>query len=177
MNKYLRVFLITGAFFGTCMGLFASLFVGIYRGMFLGLEAGGLSGLSMTIYVFLLIKIRRLTDEETQVHQIREIELRLPVNKVFEFCFKSVDLFERHKFKEIDASQGKIVARISPKSTSFDCIIQFNIRAISENRTEIKISSKSILPTALIDFGINYGIVKKIEQFLKEKEAQNNIFN
>jgi len=172
MNKYLKVFLALGISSGVGAGLLTYLLLGIDAGIFMGLRFGVLYSLIMTIYFFFLIKRKGLSDEETQVHQICEIELSLPYDEAFRLCLKSLDLFKKHKIKENNFSQGKIVVEIRITSTFFGIIvISFYIARISSSKTHIKISSKPKIPTALIDLGANYNTVKKIEQFLKENEV------
>lgn len=102
------------------------------------------------------------------VHQVRNIELNLPYNKVFNLCIESLNLIKRCEIEEKDSSQGKIIAKVGVNWMTSGDIISFKIHKINDNKSQVEVSSKPRMPTVIIDWGKNLENVETISSFLRE---------
>ena len=110
----------------------------------------------------------------TNVYHFRNIELKLPYDKVFNLCIESLKMFKRYKIKKEDYSYGKIIAITGITWKSWGEVISFAIHKIDNNKIQVIISSKPILCTTLVDYGKNLENVEKIVAFLQEKNRAYN---
>jgi len=174
MNIYLKLFLAMGIPFGIFMGIFDSLQYGFFSGLIGGLFAGIFFGFFMSLTSGSLHSqsVKRMpygnSEEAMGVHHVRNVELRLPYDDVFNICIESLNLIKKFKIQKEDRSQGKIVARISVSWQIWGDMISFDVCRIDNNRTQVIVSSKPVVRTTLVDYGRNLENVERITEFLKK---------
>jgi hypothetical protein len=175
MNIYLKLFLAAGIPFGIFMGIFYSLQYGFPSGLVAGLFVGILFGVFMSLILGFLHSwsVKRMpsgkSEEAMGVHHVRNVELRLPYDKVFNLCVESLRLITKCKIQKEDHSQGKIVAKAGMTWKTWGDIISFEVRKIDNDRTQVMVSSRPAVRTTLVDYGKNLENVERISAFLKEQ--------
>ena len=101
---------------------------------------------------------------------MRVIELECPYDEAFKLCTLAVNVVRgRPRILSRDKSRGLITAKTGITRDSWGEIITFNIRRISDNRTRIEISSRSVIYVQILDSGKNFENIEKITAFLREK--------
>lgn len=187
---YIRLFLATAIPFGIIFGIIVGIYLVFqygYRYGFLGLGAGLFAGILYGGFMSLIggslhvWSVKRMSygksveiKDITNVHHFRNIELKLPYDKVFNLCIESLKMFKRYKIKKEDYSYGKIIAITGITWKSWGEVISFAIHKIDNNKIKVIISSKIILCTTLVDYGKNLENVEKIVAFLQEKNRAYN---
>jgi hypothetical protein len=174
MNIYKRLFLATVIPFGIIMGIclmFQYGFLGFVAGLFGGIFYGGFMSLILgSLHIWSVKRISyRKSKDITNVRHSRNIELQLSYDKAFNLCIESLKIFKKYKIKEENYSYGKIVAITGMTWKSWGEVISFDVHKTDNNRIQIIISSKPVLPTTLVDYGKNLENVERIVVFLKEK--------
>jgi hypothetical protein len=74
----------------------------------------------------------------------------------------------RARIARVDEESGLIQARIPMSVWSWGHIISINVASDKENRSEVRISSDSMMPSIVIDFGANARVVRNIVSRLFE---------
>lgn len=175
MNRYLKLFLGTGIPFGIFMGISNSFRYGFPSGLVEGLFAGIFFGGFMSLILGFLHSrsVKRMpsgkSEEAMDVHHLRNVELWLPYDKVFNLCVESLRLIKKCKIQKEDISQGKIVAKASMTWKTWGDVISFDVRKIDNDRTQVIVSSRPAVRTTLVDYGKNLENVERISSFLKEQ--------
>lgn len=177
MNIYLKIFLITGIALTVFMGIFYAVEFGIVPGVVGGTIAGVLYGTFMSLILgsWHRWSVKRITSDRSEaamkVRHLRNIELKLPYDRAFTLCIRSLDLIKKCQIKQQDRSQGKIVARTSMTWNTFGNVILFKVLSINEEQSRVEILSKPWVPTTLIDFGENLQNIATIADFIEKKSA------
>ena len=173
LNLYLKLFLGTGIPYGLLMGALYSLKLGFLPGLIGGLFAGLLFGCFMTLILGLwhTLSVKRMgyaksDDEAMGVHHIRNIELPLGYGRVFDLCIASLNVIKKCKIRKEERSEGNIEVKTGITWKSFGERISFNICEINDSKTQVKVSSRPAIRTAVVDFGRNLDNVEKIIGFL-----------
>jgi hypothetical protein len=174
MNKFIKVFIGTGAPFAIILGLFFCLQFGIYFGILSGFAAGICFGFIMASLLWITDRLFGNREDcrknNKGVKQSAELSMELSFEKVFELCLKSLEKIKKCEIKEAEQSKGIITAHSGTTWKTWGEIINFEIVNNEDSKkTCIKISSSPLVSTTLVDFGKNYENVKKISDFLKEK--------
>jgi hypothetical protein len=68
----------------------------------------------------------------------------------------------RASIARVDEESGLIQARIPMSVWNWGHIVSINVVSDKENRSEIRISSDSMMPSIVLDFGANARVVRKI---------------
>lgn len=109
--------------------------------------------------------------ESKSVHQTRELELRLPDDKVFDLCMASLSLV-RGMVQQEERSMGRLVAKTGFSWKSNGEIIDFTLTKLEDEHTRVVISSKPAISITLVDWGRNKQNIERISEFLKKREAE-----
>ena len=116
--------------------------------------------------------VRKLPFAESKkaigVHQVRNVELSLPYDETFTLCLRSLNSIEKSRVQRKNRSQGKIVAKTGMTWKTFGDTISFKLFEVNNEQTQIKVSSKPIVPTTLVDYGTNLENVEKIIRVIEE---------
>ena len=176
MNRNLKIFLAGGIPFGIFTAVLFSYLYGIKLGLSGGLISGSIFGFVMFIILGFLHsraveKIAGdISEESMATCQVRNIELPLPYDRAFDLCIKSLSLISRCRVQEEDRSQGKIMARSSVNWKTWGDTISFEITGISDEKTAVKVSSRSTARSTIVDYGKNLENVKTIVSFLEKSK-------
>lgn len=119
-----------------------------------------------------LSKNRAETD--FSVKQERIVVLLLTAEKAFDLCVESVSYVEKSKLKIEDRAKGFIKAKVRMNFHSFGTEITFNLAQIGENLTEVKIKTRPVVRTTVVDYGESLKTIEKLAEFLKLKDAEIN---
>ena len=90
-------------------------------------------------------------------------------DEAFRLCLESVSALKKGKVKFADIEGGYIRAKTGISWNSFGNIIEFRLKSITENATEIEVSTKPSLGTTLIDYGESVEIIETIKKSFAEK--------
>ncbi|MBI5665644.1 MAG: hypothetical protein HZC49_11260 [Nitrospirae bacterium] len=176
MNRNLKIFLANGVPFGAFMG---TLFSNRY-GISTGIQGGLMSGLVFGFLMFIILgflhsrAVRKIsgssTGESMSTFQVRTIKLRLPFEKAFDLCIKSIGMIRRCRVLEQDRSHGKIIAKSSVNWKTWGDTISFDIVGTSDEVTDIKVSSRPTSWSTIVDYGKNLENVESIVSFLRKAQ-------
>ena len=180
MNRYLKlhlkIFLVTGIPFGIFMGIFYSLKYGFPSGLIAGLfREGIIFGVFMSLILGFLHSwsVKRMpygkSEESLGVYHVRNVELRLPHDKVFNLCIASISSIKKCKIQTEDRSQGKIIAKAGSNWKTWGDVISLEVHKTDNYRTQVVVSSRPTVRATLVDYGKNLENVKIISSFLKEQ--------
>ena len=175
MNRYLKLFLATGIPFGIVMGVLYLLQHGFLEGLIAGLFSGLFFGGFMSLILGTLHSwsVKRILPEKPKpsmgVHHVRNLELQVSYDKVFDLCIESLNLIKRCKIRKENRPQGKIDARAGITWKTWGDVILFDVRKIDIDRTQIIVSSRPAVRTTLVDYGKNLENVERISSFLEEQ--------
>ncbi len=173
MNRYLQLFLAMGIPFGISMGVLFSFPFGIPSGLVAGVAAGIFFGGAMSLILGFLHSrsVKRISsgqsEEAMDVHHVRDVHLRLPYDKAFDLCIKSLSLIKKCKIRNEDRSQGKIAARAGMTWKTWGDVISFDVRKMGKDGIQVEISSEPALRMTLVDYGKNLENVETLVGFLK----------
>jgi hypothetical protein len=134
----------------------------------------GIFGLFAALYHTLTVR-RRPSGKfkgALKVHQVRNIELMLPYDKVFDLCFQAA-FVSGGKIYINDQGRGKILARTGRSLYSWGETIFFNLDRSDAEKTKVRVSSKPRLLANPVDYGSNLDNVEAIVNFLKLKVQEN----
>jgi hypothetical protein len=102
------------------------------------------------------------------VFHVRNIELLLSFERVFDLCVESLRLIPKCKIEEENRFQGIINAHAGMTWKTWGDRISFRISKIDGSKTEVEVSSRPIVKTTLVDYGKNLENIERITTFLKE---------
>lgn len=123
-------------------------------------------------------KIRKLKAKDNKeafaVRQKRNVVLFTNFAKAFDLCLESVGVLEGAKIKHENKLQGIIKVRTKMNWRTFGNRITYKLNNLTENTTEIEISTEPIPKTALVDYGEGFRLVKQINNFLDEENERIN---
>ena len=92
---------------------------------------------------------------------VQTIQVEAPLETVFDICIKTIEKIPAKVLKS-DKTHGVIVAKTHMSLRSFGEKISVNLNKLTENSTQVQISSKSLVPTTIINSGENQDNVTRI---------------
>ena len=95
----------------------------------------------------------------------------LSYEKAFELCREAIESINPSKIKIEDQENGVFEIRTRMNWESFGTIVRLNLIKIGENITEVRISTRPIPRTVLVDYGEGWKYSEHIVNYLKEKDA------
>lgn len=105
----------------------------------------------------------------TSVVQERDVDLELKMEDAFEFCKVATSTIKGTKITFEDLSRGVICAKTPLNISTWGDVIEFELRKITDEMTNVRVKSKPALATTVIDYGKNLENINKITSFLKRK--------
>jgi hypothetical protein len=113
------------------------------------------------------------------VRQRRTLVVLVNYEKAFELCREALLSLERGKIKTKDLQNGTIhgVNALDWKTfwkNKFWGTIDFNLKKINENLTEIEISIDPMMQTMIVSNGQSWKIAEDLCDYLREKDAEIN---
>ena len=116
-------------------------------------------------------------EKDFEIQQTKSIFLLCNYHETFNLCLESVTFLKKGNVTLANQENGLITAKTGMTWNSFGTNIEFSLKSITENATEITILAKPILATTLIDGGESVEAVKTISDFLaRENEDLNYKF-
>lgn len=109
------------------------------------------------------------SEDKFGVRQQTTLTLHLPYDRSFDLCCESVATLNG-RIETADRSNGKIKATTGVTWKTFGCRVSYEIKPIAERLTEIEVTSRPKIPTALIDNGENLENVDRVCRFLSERD-------
>ena len=79
---------------------------------------------------------------------------------------ESLSSIRKCKIRNREFSQGKIVAKVGLTWKSWEDVVSVDVSKMDDDRTQVEVSSRPALRTALVDNGKNLENVQKIAKFL-----------
>jgi len=173
MNRNLKIFLAAGIPFGIFMAILFSIIYGINT----GLPGGIISGLIFGFLMFIILgflnsrAVQKIAGnrsaESMGTFYVQNIELRLPYDRAFDLCVRSLDLIRKCRIQEEDRSRGTIIAKSSVNWKTWGDTVSFDISETDNDSTAIRVSSRPTAWSTLVDYGKNLENVKTIVSFLE----------
>lgn len=114
------------------------------------------------------------TEQDFVPYQNRTISLLCSFEKAFELCLEAVGQLKKGKTDLADKENGFIKAGTGMSLRSFGNTVEFKLKTITENLTEIEISTNPAVSTTIIDYGESIKIVKTIIEFFEAKNIELN---
>ncbi|MDD2889161.1 MAG: hypothetical protein PHE49_00790 [bacterium] len=174
-KKYLlKMFLFNTIAFGIFMGTIELAEHGII-GLLVGLLCGGVAFGSFMILnnkISVQNKLKKLDIKMFEgamgVQHIRNMELNIPYDKTFELCLASPGFIKKYNVINAEPAEGRIKVEIGKLNKN---MILFDIQKIDNKRTQVKILTKPVEKSIIMDSGLNLENIEKITRFLKEQET------
>ena len=144
------------------------------RAIISGLVSGIIFGLLMSISIGIIsFFYKKYTStflfSKNKVHQAEEITVNIPIDKAFEICIKSITQINKGKIIKLDKTDRIIEGRAGMSWKSTGEKININLYKNNNNLTLIRISSKPLLKTTIIDLGKNLENVNTIKNYIINK--------
>ncbi len=175
MNRYIKLSLVT-LVLGIPLGLFVGILSSIMTGFLPKVTVSLIVGFFLSgIMVFTLELLHRrsvkhlsygVSEETIGVYHVRNINLQLSYDKVFDDCIASFELI-KGKIKREDRLKGIIIGSTFTLGKGGN-IVSFKIERSNNNKIKVEVSSRPVPRTRFFDFGKNLENVEKIASFLKE---------
>ena len=178
-----KIFLTTGVLSGLFMGIVDSLEYGIVYGIVSGIISGFIFGGIMAIVlgnmhrksVKLLLRGENSPgnfEESLGVCHVRNLEIDLPFDEVFNLCIDSLELIKKCKVMKEDRVLGNIIAKAGMTRKTWGDLITFNLRKNRDGRILIELSSRPSWSLTVVDFGKNLENIEIIVNYIKIKSGK-----
>ena len=123
-----------------------------------------------TMWLMHRIGIKRkgfpLTKQNLSVVREREIRLNLPYEQAFAVCKEALDRLPRIDLKQINQSEGTLIANTRITWESFGEKIVLNIQTSNNNTTKVLFKSRPLIQTTMFYYGKSLANIERIKQFL-----------
>lgn len=178
MNTTLKIFIASAIPFAFFMGTYYSFRFDVRTGIMAGLTGGVAVGLTLAVIVGFLHRrcVQKISgkypnenDHKMDVKAIRDIELKMPLDRAFDLCVESLDRIIRCNITEEDRSQGRITAKTGINWKTWGDTISLRLNRLNDNTTHVIVSSRPAARSTLVDFGKNLENVQSIISFFREK--------
>jgi hypothetical protein len=170
MNKYLKIWMKSSAYFGISMGIFYIFQQNNYiTGAISGAVAGFLFGSAMAGFTYFSdknLKKKGIVNDSISVNQTQSLMISLPSETVESVIREAILSIRKAKIKSISSSSIEAKTGFTWKSFGEDIIVTLERRNSS---TFAKIKSKSSLRTTIVDYGKNLENVQDISRYIKQK--------
>jgi hypothetical protein len=170
MNKYFKVWMRSGAYFGIAMGTFYIFQQGNYiAGAIGGAIAGLLFGSIMASLTYLAdknINKRGVFNLSNQVNTVQSLIISLPFDVVDTALEDAVLCVPNAKITTFNYGYVKAKTGFTWKSFGEEIIV---VLEKSDASTIIKINSKPLVKTTIVDYGKNSENVQKIHTFIMQR--------
>jgi hypothetical protein len=170
MNKYLKIWMKSGAYFGMSMGIFYifqqnNYIAGAISGVVAGLLFGGAMA-GITYFADKKMEKKGVVNESVSVNQTQSLIISLPFETVEPVIQEAVLSVPKAKIKSISHSSVEAKTGFTWKSFGEDIVVSLERK---DSSTIAKINSKSSVKTTMVDYGKNLENVKNISSFIKQK--------
>ena len=109
---------------------------------------------------------------EIRIKEYQERIIETSYEKVYDQCLKFIIFIKNWKIKNIYKDEGKarIEVRTGISFRSWGEKLTIEIERVGLNKTKIRVTSKPLVPTTIIDYGKNNENVVSLISFLKTFE-------
>ena len=195
--KYLRIFLITGLFFGVWMGIiypfaysivypdltdFTDLIAGldtvprpnVYTSLIAGSAAGITFGFYLAAFAYFSdqrLKKKGIDISNTNPRQSRKISVDKTVSEIIPVCERAILSLNKASITKTkkDLTAGTIKAKTKMSWTCFGEVIKISTQSLGDNETLIEIKSSPFIPTTVIDYSRGLENVETIVSYIKSE--------
>ena len=165
MKKIVLAFFASAILFGISRFLMGS---DLTESMIIGLIFGTIMVVTLGIANFVSVKSRG-GSASTSVVQESEVDLNLTMEDAFEYCKVATSTIKGTKVTFEDFNRGVIRAKTPLNISTWGDVIEFELYKVSEETTMVRVKSKPVLATTIIDYGKNLENINKITRFLVRK--------
>lgn len=173
ISRWIRFPLILGLSLGICFGIL-DYSLGSF---FYGLTFGVIGGLILQFYSD--YKTKRIspnaTEEEFDISQQKKFVLFYDYHQAFDLCLESIKLLRKGKLKWQNRLDGTIRAKTGVNWETFGNKINFKLTKLTEETTEVEVSTTPIPWTAQVDYGDGLRIVKTLKEFFQTENDKKNL--
>ena len=142
------------------------------------LVGGGVGGILVLIHLLLVKRITgKLSASACDVFQERAIVLQAPYDLAFDLSKESLDELRWHTIKTENRATGEIKAQTPFSTTTWGEHISFKIKRVTEQLTQVEVSSKPIWRIMIIDFCNNLRNVEEISKYLSKHGSGSKSFD
>lgn len=170
MNKYLKIWMKSGAYFGISMGIFYIFQQNNYiAGAISGVVAGLLFGSAMAGFTYFAdknMKKKGIVNYSTSVNQTQSLIISLPFETVKSVIQEAVLSVSKAKIKSTNHSSVEAKTGFTWKSFGEDIVVSLERK---DSSTIARINSKSSVKTTVVDYGKNLENIQNISSFIKQK--------
>lgn len=115
---------------------------------------------------------KRSTPEIYEVRQNRSITVMRGIDEALELCQDAVLSLGNASLKSVDPKNNTVVARSHMNWTSFGSVATMKLLEIDDRLTEVNISTRSILRTALVDSGESWELAERLTAYLRRYDRE-----
>lgn len=140
----------------------------------LGFIVGGLMGLVLQFYNEYQTRkvLPQASENDFEVDQIKQFAVFYDFNETFDLCLEFIKQYPKAKLKNSNPSEGLIEAKTRMGWNSNGSNFRLKIKKITENTTEIEISTNPKLPGSFADCGEGLKIIRNLQEFTEQKNYQ-----
>ena len=96
----------------------------------------------------------------------------LPLSEAYQLCLGASAAIPKSKLKRADEAASKVELRTKISFKSFGEKVALVLSPEHERSTKVRISSKAIVPTTLVDYGKNQGNVNRLMIWLQRRRTE-----
>ncbi|NMO97714.1 hypothetical protein [Paenibacillus lemnae] len=181
MKQKIIFFLVSSLVFSALIILGAlRLFNNYETVIILGMSIGFLFGLLITLIMIYIHSsyLRKAGLNKTGLSVVNSIEIEATGNKeeVIALCIETIRSVKKSELGLVNKNKGLLTVNVGVNWRTWGDSIQFEVKAITDHKCNVVITSRPTLRTTLIDLGKNLDNVIKITNDLKSK-AQIKVLN
>lgn len=167
MKKLVLLCSASAIFFGMSQFLMGS---DLTESMIIGLIFGTFMVVILGIANYISVKSRG-GNASTSVVQESTVDLKLSMEEAFQYCKVATSTIKGTKVTFEDLNLGIIRAKTPLNISTWGDVIEFELHKVTEETTKVRVKSKPVLTTTIIDYGKNLENINKITRYLERKEV------
>jgi len=118
---------------------------------------------------------RRSGRDDEEIHKIRQshrVTVALSVDKAVQLCREAATSIDGMKLRSVNEATREVIARSRLRWDSFGNVITMQAVRLGENLTEIQITTRPILRTAIISSGVAWEEANEVAEYLRKHDAR-----
>lgn len=165
MKKLVLLCFVSAIFFGIYRFLMGS---DLTESVIIGLIFGTFMVVTLGIANFVSVRSRG-GNASTSVVQENEVDLDLTMEDAFQYCKVATSTIKGTKITFEDINRDVIRAKTPLNISTWGDVIEFELHKVTEETTTVRLKSKPVLATTMIDYGKNLENINRITRFLERK--------
>ncbi|QOY35463.1 hypothetical protein AWH56_022705 [Anaerobacillus isosaccharinicus] len=165
MKKLVVLCFVSAILFGFSRFLMGS---DLTESMIIGLIFGTFMVVTLGIANYITVKSRG-GNASTSVVQESTVDLHLSMEEAFQYCKVATSTIKGTKVTFEDFNRGVIRAKTPLNISTWGDVIEFELHKVTEETTTVRVKSKPVLATTMIDYGKNLENINRITRFLERK--------